>query len=52
MWAMDCFVRMMHNMVEARGLGVIRICADDVGGALKSIWTLIILEGIFGTAEK
>ncbi len=50
-WAMDVFIRMMTKKVQERGLGILRICADDVGAALRSIWSLLVLVEIFAIAE-
>jgi hypothetical protein len=50
-WCMDLFIRMMMKRVESQGRGVLKICADDVGAALKTIWSLVVLAEIFVVDE-
>ncbi len=39
-WVINPLLRNMEALVNARGLGVTRTCADHVGAALKSITAL------------
>eukprot|EP00973_Karenia_brevis_P026880 3707055-Karenia_brevis.AAC.1 len=48
---MEPFVRMFMARVEDPGLGIVRLCADDVGIVLKSWQSLTVVFHIFRAAE-
>ena len=48
--AMDPILRLMQQKIEARALGHVRACADDIGIVLRSIASLSELAPIFGLA--
>ena len=45
--AMDPLIRLMKFHICKPGLGIIRVCADDVGMALKAITSLDIVHKVF-----
>eukprot|EP00973_Karenia_brevis_P014628 1996784-Karenia_brevis.AAC.1 len=50
--AAEAFAQLFERHVNLTGLGVIRLCADDVGGALNTVEALPVLKIIFDVAAK
>jgi hypothetical protein len=50
--AVNPFLRKFKAEVEDTGSACVRACADDVGGALKGIETLITMEHTFDMAQR
>ena len=48
----DPFLWWMYKVIELAGLGKIRVCADDIGIALKNISALLVLYPIFVAIER
>eukprot|EP00959_Pyramimonas_sp_CCMP1952_P278448 5821623-Pyramimonas_sp.AAC.1 len=42
----------MQQLIDGPGVAVTRVCADDVGGALKTISALQLYHSIFALMEK
>jgi hypothetical protein len=50
--SLDPLLRKFLAEVETNGKAAVRACADDIGGALKSITTLKIMKGTLDMAER
>ena len=48
----DPFLWWMYKVIELAGLGKIRVCADDIGTALKNISALLVLYPIYVAIER
>jgi hypothetical protein len=50
-WLLDPFLCWMVAVLESRGLGLVRACADDIGSTLRHVASLLQLKEIFDVIE-